>query len=130
MSSEGTNQSLDVLDCTCTGVTLERLLQPAILTVLSEGALHGYGLAERISAMPLLGGQKPDASGIYRFLKAMQRKGLVTSSWDTSQNGPAKRTYQLTDTGECCLRTWIKTLEEYRDSINSLLRAARNVAGK
>ncbi len=124
MTSEGTSPSLELLGCPCEGATLDRLIQPAILTVLSEGALHGYGLAERISQMPLLGGQKPDGSGIYRFLKAMESKGLVTSSWDTSQNGPAKRTYQLTDAGASCLRIWIRTLEEYRDGINCLLRAA------
>jgi poly-beta-hydroxybutyrate-responsive repressor len=117
-------------DCSCAGGTLDKLIQPAILVVLSGGPLHGYGLAERLSEMPMLGGHKPDASGVYRFPKGMESKGLVTSSWDTSQSGPAKRIYQITKAGECCLRTWIKTLEEYREGINFLLRAARNATQK
>lgn len=117
--------SLDLADCPCAGNTLDKLVQPAILIVLSEGPLHGYGLAERLGQMPMLGGHKPDGSGVYRFLKAMEGKGLVVSSWDTSQAGPARRTYQITTAGEQCLRTWIGTLETYRDGINFLLRAAR-----
>lgn len=117
-------------DCPCAGGTLDKLIQPAILIVLAQGPLHGYALAERLSQMPLLGGHKPDGSGVYRFLKTMERKGLVTSSWDTSQTGPAKRAYQITPTGERCLRTWIKTLEDYRDGVNDLLRAARKAIGR
>jgi PadR family transcriptional regulator, regulatory protein PadR len=111
--------------CPCGGGTLDKLVQPAILIVLSEGPLHGYGLAERLSQMPMFGGQKPDGSGIYRFLKTMESKGLVASSWDTTQSGPARRAYEITPAGEGCLRTWVRTLESYRDGINSLLRAAR-----
>jgi poly-beta-hydroxybutyrate-responsive repressor len=130
MSDSQTDLPLKLDDCPCAGGTLDKLIQPAILIVLSEGPLHGYALAERLSEMPMLGGHKPDGSGVYRFLKTMERKGLVTSSWDTSQSGPAKRAYQITQTGECCLRTWISTLEDYRDGVNYLLRAARKATGK
>jgi poly-beta-hydroxybutyrate-responsive repressor len=128
MPDERLNITLDLVDCPCTGGTLDKLIQPAILIVLSAGPLHGYGLAERLAEMPMLGGHKPDGSGVYRFLKAMEGKGLVTSSWDTSQSGPAKRTYRITPAGQSCLHTWISTLEEYRNGINFLLRAARNAA--
>ncbi|MHB1034744.1 MAG: PadR family transcriptional regulator [Pirellulales bacterium] len=117
-------------DCPCAGRTLDKLIQPAVLAVLAEGPLHGYRLAERIGESSIFGGKKPDASGIYRFLKAMEGRGLVASSWTLSDTGPAKRSYQLTPAGEHCLRQWILTLEEYRDGINSLLKAARKaVAG-
>jgi PadR family transcriptional regulator, regulatory protein PadR len=119
---------LDTEACPCAGGTLDKLVQPAILIVLSEGPLHGYALAERLSLMPLLGGQKPDASGIYRFLKTMESKGLVVSSWDTSQSGPARRVYEITDAGQGCLRKWIETLEEYRKGLTFLLNAARKSA--
>jgi poly-beta-hydroxybutyrate-responsive repressor len=121
---------LDPPGCPCTGGTLDKLLQPAILIILAGGQMHGYGLVERLAQMPLLGGYKPDGSGIYRFLKAMEHKGLVISFWDTSQSGPARRTYQITEAGESCLRTWVGTLERYRNGINSLLRAARNATAE
>jgi DNA-binding PadR family transcriptional regulator len=116
---------LEILNCPCTGATLDRLIQPAILAVLAEGPLHGYRVAERIGQMPSFAGQKPDVSGIYRFLKSMEQKGLVVSSWDLSESGPAKKCYQITREGQECLAHWIDTLETYRRGIADLLRVAR-----
>lgn len=115
-------------DCPCGGRTLDKLIQPAILVVLAAGPLHGYRLVERISELALSGGQEPDASGVYRYLKTMETKGLVASTWILSETGPAKRSYQLTADGERCLRKWISTLETYRDGITALLKAARKAA--
>ena len=129
MPDDDTNPTV-VGDCSCEGTTLDKLLQPAILIALAEGPSHGYALAERLSEMPMLGGHKPDGSGVYRFLKGMESQGLVVSSWDTSQSGPARRIYQITQAGGCCLRTWIDTLEKYRDGVNFLLRAAKKAAAK
>jgi PadR family transcriptional regulator, regulatory protein PadR len=112
-------------ECPCTGGTLDKLIQPAILVVLTEGPLHGYRLAERVGGMSLSGGQKPNASGVYRVLKQMEARGFVASSWTLSESGPAKRSYQLTPAGEDCLKHWIATLTVYRDGISSLLKAAR-----
>lgn len=120
----------DTPECPCEGGSLDKLIQPAILIVLSDGPLHGYGLAERLSEMPMFGGHKPDGAGIYRFLKSMESKGLVASQWDTSQRGPARRSYEITAGGERCLRKWLTTLEAYRDGINFLVRAARRATTK
>ena len=57
----------DLVTCPCDGKTLDRLIQPAILVVLADGPLHGYRLVERIGKLPGFSGQKPDASGVYRF---------------------------------------------------------------
>lgn len=130
MATGRVNVPVDLAECPCAGGTLDKLIQPAILVILKEGPLHGYRLVERLGDMPTLGGSKPDASGVYRFLKAMENKGLVVSSWDTSQNGPAKKCYQLTTSGDACLRRWIATLEEYRDGITSLLKTARKAAAQ
>lgn len=112
--------------CPCAGATLDRLIQPAILSLLSEGPMHGYGLAERLRELAATGEAKPDISGVYRFLRAMQRKGLVRSSWDLSHNGPPRRLYTITRDGHRCLARWVTTLQRYRDGIDELLRTARN----
>ena len=116
---------LDLAECPCTGGTLDRLIQPAILLVLGEGPAHGYRVAERIGEMPSFAGQKPDVSGIYRFLKSMEQRKLVVGSWDLSESGPAKKCYEITPAGRRCLQEWIKTLEDHRKQITDLLRAAR-----
>ncbi len=98
--------------------------------ILAEGPLHGYRLTERIGALPGFSGNKPDVSGVYRFLKTMEGNGLVVSSWYLAERGPARKSYQITSAGQRCLRSWIKTLEVYREGIAVLLRTARKAARK
>ena len=117
----------DFVMCPCEGQTLDRLIQPAILVVLAGGPPHGYRLVERIGKMPGFSGQKPDASGVYRFSKTMERKELVAASWNISDTGPAKKSYRITPAGRQCL-TWIQTLDNYRRGITGLLGAARKAA--
>lgn len=112
-------------NCPCSGATLDRLVQPAILAALTEGPVHGYRLAERISEMADSFGDKPDVSGIYRFLKKMQIAGLVTSSWETGGQGHAKRLFEITDDGRDCLKRWTTTLDAYLKTLASLLKEAK-----
>ena len=112
-------------DCPCLGGSLDRLIQPAILAALADQPAHGYRIAEKIAEMPNFLGEKPDVSGIYRFLKNMESKGLVVSSWETPGQGHAKRLYEITSAGERCLAQWAETLETYLAAINGLLEVAR-----
>jgi len=130
MSNTGDPLTIDPGTCPCGGGTLDKLVQPAVLAVLGEGPLHGYKLAERLGEMPICGGRKPDLSGIYRSLKWMEGKGLVVSSWDLSQSGPARRLFRITPAGQQCLVHWIDTLEQYCKHINVLLKTVRKaIAG-
>jgi PadR family transcriptional regulator, regulatory protein PadR len=118
-------------DCPCAGGTLDKLVQPAILAALSHGPLHGYKLAEQISEMAGCSTGKPDLSGIYRFLKAMEVRGLVKSSWDTPEKGHARPCFEITAEGKACLEKWSETLEAYHATIKGLLKEVRAaVSGK
>jgi len=114
-------------NCPCAGVSLDRLIQPAILTILAQGSLHGYRIVQRIAEME---GHKPDATGVYRSLRAMEKRGLVVSSWDISETGPAKRSYTLTGAGKECLARWVETLERHREAIARLLVEARRASAR
>ena len=115
------------LDCPCLGGTLDKLIQPAILAALADGPLHGYKLAERINERTSGSAGKPDVSGIYRFLKTMEARHLVVSSWDTPKKGHARRLFQITAEGEACLAKWADTLEAYHTTVKGLLRQVRAV---
>ncbi|MBM4089702.1 MAG: PadR family transcriptional regulator [Planctomycetes bacterium] len=115
----------ELAGCPCTGYSLDRLIQPAILVVLAEQPLHGYGIAERIGRLCVFGECKPDVSGVYRFLKEMESRGMVTFSWQKPQGGPARKAYQITDSGRRCLQQWIETLKNYRHGISLLLKSAQ-----
>lgn len=117
-------------DCPCSGATLDKLVQPAILAALTEGAIHGYRLAERINEIPGLFGEKPDVSGIYRFLKKMEAAGLVTSSWESGGQGHAKRLYEITAGGRACLARWNATLEAYQKTITALVQQTKDAMAR
>ena len=110
------------------GGTLDKLVQPAILAVLAEGPIHGYRLAERLGAMPGFAGHKPDASGVYRLLKAMEGRGLVVFSWDRRKPVPPREPTRSRPRASSAWTVGCRRLEEYRNRITSLLKTARNAA--
>jgi PadR family transcriptional regulator, regulatory protein PadR len=116
--------------CPCSGATLDRLVQPAILAALTEGPIHGYRLAERVTEMTGMFADTCDMSGIYRVLKKMEAMGLVASAWETADTGHAKRLYQITADGRTCLGRWVSTLEAYKQAIATLMKAAKTAAAR
>jgi DNA-binding PadR family transcriptional regulator len=114
-----------ISDCPCSGGTLDKLVQPAILAALADEPIHGYRLAERIDAITGHSGEAPDVSGIYRSLKKMEASGLVTSTWEAGATGHAKRLFAITPQGRACLARWTTTLETYLAAVSNLLREAK-----
>jgi len=95
------------------------------MTILAGKALHGYAIVDRLAETPMLAGDRPDPTGVYRALSAMEERGFVTSSWDTSEHGPAKKIYELTPPGHKCLARWISSLSDYHSAIGDLLANAK-----
>jgi PadR family transcriptional regulator, regulatory protein PadR len=124
-SNNGTNVMAILEDCPCSGATLDKLVQPSILTALTQGPMHGYRLAQRINERAGTCGEKPDVSGIYRCLKKMEASGLVTSSWEAGDKGHARRLFEITAAGRACLVRWTSTLESYMTSVGKLLNDAK-----
>jgi PadR family transcriptional regulator PadR len=115
-------------ECPCSGGTLDKLLQPAILTALAQDDLHGYRIVRQVGALPIFKGCPPDVSGVYRSLRLMEARKLVSASWNMSERGPAKRLYRLTPAGRQCLLHWRETLSVYREAIGELLIAAQRAS--
>jgi DNA-binding PadR family transcriptional regulator len=96
-----------------------RLVEPALLVLLSQGNLHGYTLLERVEALGLTALQP---SMVYRILREMEEAGWVSSIWDREQTqGPPRRVYTLTEEGVAALREWEKHLEQTQGLISRLL---------
>ena len=115
---------MNLNECPCSGKTLARLIQPAVMAVLADEPLHGYVLVQRLTGMAMFRDHGPDITGVYRLLKGMEKKGLVTSTWELAASGPAKRRYALTPDGRACLGRWITTLRTYREAVGDLLDLA------
>ena len=72
-----------------------------LLAVLDESPAHGYGVVERLRARSA--GAFDLAEGtVYPALYRLERRGLVSSSWQTAA-GRRRRVYRLTRRGRGAL---------------------------
>lgn len=101
-----------------TGALPRHYLKPCLLLLLAEGPSHGYELLEQVRR---LGIQGAEPGGLYRYLRAMEKEELVSSWWEPSQAGPARRTYILTDAGRRALRASVDSLRDVRQLLIDLL---------
>ena len=85
----------------------KNFLQPCLLLLVLEQPGYGYDLVARLKPL----GINDDAASVYRALRLLEHDGAVTSAWRTSETGPARRVYRLTDAGEAILREWVSALE-------------------
>lgn len=98
-----------------------RMLEPALLLLLHRGEAHGYTLLERLEEF---GRGTLNPSVVYRALRDMEERGLVSSTWDEEETrGPPRRVYQITSQGDEALGMWAQELREARARIESLLDA-------
>ena len=75
-------------------------LELAVAAVLTEGDLHGYALAQRLSG---LGFGTVKGGALYPVLGRMEAEGSVCSLWQAGEGGPGRKVYSITPSG----RTWL-----------------------
>ncbi len=94
------------------------MLTAHLLAMLNGWSAYGYELAQRLEEAGLGSYNK---GSIYRNLRQMEDSGLVSSSWDTSKDGPARRIYDLTDTGSIFLKNWIAMADMHRNFLRTMI---------
>jgi PadR family transcriptional regulator PadR len=90
------------------------LLSTSLLAFLKNWDAYGYQLTQRLSEAGL---PEFDSGTVYRTLRQLEHTGLVSSSWDTSESGPARRMYRLTAAGDLFLTRWMEALQHYQKVI-------------
>jgi len=88
----------------------DRYIQPSILMALLDGKSYGYELLQHIGEYGFLKGDAAPGM-IYRHLRQMEDDGLVSSQWDATGSGPAKRVYAVTPEGREVLEAWVGYME-------------------
>ncbi len=99
---------------------VERFTEPALLLLLEEQDAHGYELLERLPEV-LGESARIDMGNLYRILRALEDEDLVTSEWDVTAPGPAKRRYRVTREGRLLLGQWIDALGEAQTRIEAFI---------
>lgn len=93
-----------------------------VLRVLNGGALHGFGIAERIHVLSndVL---TVEEGSLYPALYRMEAKGWLKSEWGESERGRRAKLYHLTKTGLKQLETeeaiWDRTSVAIRNVLKN-----------
>ena len=114
--------------CPCSGKNMSTLVGPWILlTLYHHAGTHGYEIQKiiltRLQEMDL----GLNMAGLYRHLNLLEKRGMLTSTWETREPGPAKRQYYLTEAGKECLWRWLNTLGIQLTVIGKFLDEAHRV---
>jgi len=94
-------------------------LVPILLLMLREWSSYGYELMEK---MATFGVHALNAGTFYRTLRQMEKDGMVSSRWNTSEGGPARRMYSITEAGEAYLKYWTESLNQYQKMMDTFFR--------
>ena len=87
------------------------MLSTSLLAFHKNWNAYGYQLAQRLAET---GMPECDSGTIYRTLRQLEKTGMVSSWWDTSESGPARRVYSLTQAGDVFLTGWFEALQNYQ----------------
>ena len=99
---------------------VERFVEPVVLLLLRERAMHGYELIDRLPRSPGPTSESTWATYIGE-LRALEKEGIVTSEWSAELPGPARRTYELTVEGSRLLERWAEALREAHGVVGDFL---------
>jgi poly-beta-hydroxybutyrate-responsive repressor len=100
------------------------LLSSSLLAYLRRWNAYGYQLVQELSKAGLA---SFDSTTVYRTLRQLERAGLVSSFWDTSESGPARRMYALTKAGDAVLDVWLDLFGRYQKVLHSALDSLENL---
>ena len=77
---------------------LQGTLDMLILKALSLGALHGYGIGQRIAQISD-DTLRIEEGSLYPGRYRLERRGWIESEWDVSDNNQRAKFYKLTRSG-------------------------------
>ena len=106
---------------------LQGTLELLVLKTLSLEPMHGWGISQRIQQMSREVLQVTQGS-LYPALQRMKTRGLITSSWQITENNRRARYYALTAAGRRELAREQTQWERSSTAVNEVLGWTGGVA--
>jgi PadR family transcriptional regulator, regulatory protein PadR len=106
--------------------TPKNFLVAWLLVLLRRSHLHGYEIMKELRDEF---GIACEHGALYRTLHQLEAGGMIRSHWDTHDLGPARRVYELTDTGDAALVAWSDALGGYRASLEKFFHLYQGLTG-
>jgi len=83
--------------------------------------MHGWGISQRI-LQTSKGVLEVNQGSLYPALQRLEKDGLITSDWDTSDNNRRARYYRLTASGRRALGEQLESWKRFAAGLESVLR--------
>jgi transcriptional regulator len=99
---------------------LQGTLDLLILRTLSEGAMHGWGISQRIQEVSRDVLQVNQGS-LYPALHRLEQQGLIEAEWGNSENNRQAKFYQLTRDGRKQLAEETRNWERISTAVARIL---------
>ena len=91
-----------------------------ILKTLSIAPMHGWGISQRVQQISN-GVLEVNQGSLYPALQRLEKDGLVTSDWDTTDNNRRARYYRLTTTGRRALGGELESWRRFASGLEAVL---------
>lgn len=94
-----------------------------VLTVIADGELYGYEIAQRIRERSG-GAFAPSEGSLYPALHRLEQDGALEASWRESDRGPRRRYYRLTKRGQGLLAESRREWQAFVRGVSSVATGA------
>jgi transcriptional regulator len=92
-----------------------------VLKTLSLQPMHGWGISNRIQQISS-GVLEVNQGSLYPALQRLEKDGLITSEWGTTDNNRRARYYRLTAAGRRALGHELESWRSFVAGLESVLR--------
>jgi DNA-binding PadR family transcriptional regulator len=109
--------------------TIGRNIEPFLLLDLLRAPSYGYDLIRRLSDYGFRrAAEEPGV--VYKVLRSLEDAGSIRSTWWTQESGPARRYYEITDSGRDQLGHRVNQLRRFQERVTQLLDEYERLTGE
>ena len=94
-----------------------------VLKTLSLTPMHGWGISQRVQQTSE-GVLEVNQGSLYPALQRLEKDGLITSEWGTTDNNRRARYYRLTAAGRRALGAELESWRQFAAGLEAVLRTS------
>lgn len=91
-----------------------------VLKTLSLEPMHGWGISQRVQQISE-GVLEVNQGSLYPGLQRLEKEGLITSEWGTTDNNRRARYYRLTPSGRRALGEELESWRRFAAGLEAVL---------
>jgi len=94
-----------------------------VLKTLSLAPMHGWGISQRVQQISD-GVLEVNQGSLYPALRRLEKDGLITSEWGTTDNNRRARYYRITASGRKALGDEMDSWRRFAAGLEAVLRTS------